>query len=129
MNKVTLIGNAGRDPELRTIGENNVVNFSLATTRKFKDKDGNKITDWHNIQAWGKTAELIQQYVRKGDRLAIEGEIQYREYEKDGQKRTAVNINCTDVEFLGSKRDEDAPTTTKPSPPRQDDDPTNDLPF
>jgi single-strand DNA-binding protein len=108
MNKVTLIGNVGKDPELRTIGDNQVVSFSLATTRRFKDKDGNKVTDWHSVQAWGKTAELIAQYVHKGDRLAVEGEIQYREYEKDGVKRQAVNINCNEVEFLSGRKD-DAP--------------------
>ncbi len=129
MNKATLIGNVGKDPESRTIGETQVCNFSLATTRRFKDKDGNKVTDWHNIQAWGKTAELIQQYVKKGDKIAIEGEIQYREYEKDGVKRLAVNINCSDVEFLGGRKD-DAPAD-KPYKmvDKPDETPEEDLPF
>ena len=89
VNKVILLGRVGKEPEIRQVGDNKVANFSIATSEKFKDKAGNKVenTEWHNVVFWGKQAELIEQYVHKGDELYIEGSIKTETYEKDGEKR------------------------------------------
>ena len=91
VNKVILLGRVGKEPEIRQVGDNKVANFSIATSEKFKDKAGNKVenTEWHNVVFWGKQAELIEQYVHKGDELYIEGSIKTETYEKDGEKRYA----------------------------------------
>jgi single-strand DNA-binding protein len=109
MNKVILIGNIGREPEIKSVGESQVAKFSLATTSPFKDKQGNKVTQWHNITAWGKLAEIAEKYAKKGDKIAIEGRIEYREYEKDGVKKTATEIVAENLELIGGakKKDED----------------------
>src|SRR5262245_26825952 len=91
VNKVILIGNLGRDPELRyTPGGQAVANFTLATNERFSSKDGEKQerTEWHRIVAWGRTGELCAQYLSKGRSVYIEGRLQTREWEdKEGQKR------------------------------------------
>jgi single-strand DNA-binding protein len=98
-NKVQLIGNLGNDPEIITLeGGKKLAKFSLATNEHYKDKDGQKQTktDWHNVVAWNKTAELIEQYVSKAKEIAIEGKLSTRSYEdKEGQKRynTEVIVN------------------------------------
>ena len=98
LNKVILIGNVGRDPEVRTLpGGERVVNFSLATNESWKDKNTgerkNK-AEWHNITVWNEhIGKVIEQYVRKGDQIYLEGQIQARKYtDKDGNERTAVDI-------------------------------------
>jgi single-strand DNA-binding protein len=99
VNKVTLIGAVGQEPEVRyTQAGMAIASFSLATSKKSKDKE--EVTQWHNLVAFQKTAELVQQYVHKGSKLYIEGEIQYQEYEKDGQKRYATKIIIHDMSFL-----------------------------
>jgi single-strand DNA-binding protein len=105
VNRATLVGNLGRDPELRfTTSGAAVCNFSIATTEKFTDKDGVKQekTEWHNIVVWGKTAEACNTYLSKGKSAYVEGRIQTREYEaKDGSgKRKVVEIVATTVQFL-----------------------------
>ena len=101
MNKVILIGNVGREPEVRMVGESNKASFSLATSKKIKDDTR---TEWHNIVAWGKLAELCGKYVTKGKKLMIEGEINYRSYEdKDKVKKYFTEITMFNMEFLGGK--------------------------
>lgn len=108
VNKAILIGNLGRDPELRyTQSGQAVVNFSLATTENWTDKNGERVekTEWHRIVAWGKTGELCAQYLSKGRTVYIEGRIQTRDWEdKDGIKRQTTEINATTVQFLGGPR-------------------------
>lgn len=112
LNKVMLIGNLGKDPELKyTPSGQAVVTFSLATTRKWKDKDGNEKEDtqWHNIKAWGRLAEIINQYAKKGRQVFVEGRLEHRQYEQDGQKKyfTEVVIDINGVfQLLGNKRDD-----------------------
>lgn len=101
MNKVILIGNVGNITELKQVGETQVINLSLAT------RETNDATSWHRCTAFGKTAETLSKYTSKGDRLAIEGKIQYREYEKDGEKRTSTDIIINAFEFLTSKKDKE----------------------
>jgi len=108
VNKVILIGNLGRDPELRhTQNGQAVVNFSLATTESWNDKNGEKVerTEWHRIVAWGRTGELCAQYLSKGRTVYIEGRLQTREWEdKEGNKRSTTEINANSVQFLGGRR-------------------------
>ena len=108
INKAILIGNLGRDPELRyTQNGQAVVNFSLATSENWMDKGGERQerTEWHRIVAWGKTGELCAQYLSKGRTVYIEGRIQTRDWEdKEGMKRQATEINATTVQFLGGPR-------------------------
>ena len=109
VNKAILIGNLGRDPELRyTQNGQAVVNFTLATSETWNDKaSGEKVerTEWHRIVVWGKTGELCAQYLTKGRSVYVEGRIQTREWEdKDGQKRRTTEINAQSVKFLGGPR-------------------------
>ncbi|MFP8871991.1 MAG: single-stranded DNA-binding protein [Myxococcota bacterium] len=108
INKAILIGNLGRDPELRyTQNGQAVVNFSLATSENWMDKGGERQerTEWHRIVAWGKTGELCAQYLSKGRTVYIEGRIQTRDWEdKEGMKRQTTEINATTVQFLGGPR-------------------------
>lgn len=104
MNKAILIGHLGRDPELRyTQSGQAVANFSIATSEKWTDKEGQKQerTEWHRIVCWGKLGETCSQYLSKGRQVAVEGKIQTREWQdKDGQKRYTTEINAQNVTFL-----------------------------
>ena len=103
VNKVIIVGNLGKDPEVKAVGQNTVANFSLATSESYTDKSGQKQekTEWHKIVAWGKLAELAGQYLKKGRQVYVEGKLQTREYEKDGQKRYSTEIVASSVTFLG----------------------------
>lgn len=107
INKVILIGNVGRDPETRsTTGGTSVVSFSIATSEKWKNKSGdsNEKTEWHNCVAFGRTAEIISQYVRKGDKLYAEGKLSTSSWDdKDGNRRYKTEIIVSHIEMLGSK--------------------------
>jgi single-strand DNA-binding protein len=112
LNKVMLIGNLGKDPELKyTPSGQAVATFSLATTRKWRDKDGNdkEDTQWHNIKVWGRTAEVANQYLKKGRQVFIEGRLETRQYEQDGQKKYFTEVVCEQMVMLGGKRDEGGP--------------------
>lgn len=105
VNKVILVGNLGRDAELRyTPGGAPVAGFSLATTEVWNDKGGQRQekTEWHRISIWGKTAESLQEYLVKGKQVLVEGRIQYRDWtDKDGVKRTTAEIRGDRVVLLG----------------------------
>lgn len=106
MNKVFLIGNLTRDPELRTTGSGiSVCNFSIAVNRRFKNaQTGQQETDYFNVIAWRQLGELCSRYLAKGRKVAVVGSIQTRSYEaKDGSKRTAFDIVADEVEFLSAK--------------------------
>lgn len=110
VNKAILIGNLGRDPELRyTQNGQAVTSFSLATNENWTDKSGERTerTEWHRIVAWGKTAELCAQYLSKGRTVYIEGRLQTRDWEdKEGVKRQTTEIVANTVQFLGGPRGE-----------------------
>jgi len=113
INKVILIGNLGRDPELRyTQNGQPVANFSLATSENWTDKtSGEKVekTEWHRIVVWGRTAEHCSQYLAKGRTVYIEGRLQTRDWEdKEGQKRSTTEINAQTVQFLGGPKGQSA---------------------
>ena len=105
MNKVILCGNLGKDPDLRyTPSGAAVVSFSVATTKRYKDRDGNKQekTEWHNIIAWRQLAEICGKYLTKGKKILCEGEIQTRSYDdRDGNKRYITEIVIDQMEMLG----------------------------
>ncbi|MEM7410629.1 MAG: single-stranded DNA-binding protein [Myxococcota bacterium] len=119
VNKVILVGNLGRDPELRyTQGGQAVANFTMATTERFSTRDGDKQerTEWHRIVAWGRTGELCAQYLSKGRSVYIEGRLQTREWEdKEGQKRRTTEIVANTVQFLGG-RGEGGPSSPPSGP-------------
>lgn len=121
MNKATLIGRLGKDPEVKIFDNGKkVTKFSLATTEFF---GGQKETSWHNIDIWGDYGEKMSEFMKKGSQVAIEGRISYSAYEKDGDKKVFTSIVADKVELLDSKRGDDAeeaeaePTakTAKPS--------------
>jgi len=109
VNKVILVGRLGRDPETRYTGSGQAVaNFSVATDESYKDRNGErqKRTEWHRITAWGKLAEICQQYLKKGTMVYIEGRIQSREWQdKEGQKRTSYDIVANTMKMLSSRAD------------------------
>jgi len=118
-NKAIIIGHLGKDPELRPVGDSSVCNFTIATSEKHKDKE---TTEWHRIVAWGKTAELCGQYLKKGSQVCVEGKLQTRMWEKDGTKHYATEIVAQTVTFLQK--------ATQPAQPKRDPVQTEDeIPF
>jgi len=137
VNKAILIGNLGRDPELRyTQGGQAVANFSIATTERYSSRDGERQerTEWHNIVTWGKTAENCAQYLSKGSSCYVEGRLQTREWEdKEGNKRRTTEVVAQVVQFIGGRRgagsgpspvETTAPSAAGDAPP-----PPSDVPF
>ena len=120
VNKVILIGRLGRDPEVKyTPSGAPVAKFSLATDEVFKDRSGEqqKRTEWHNIVAWNKLAEICGEYLTKGKQVYIEGSIRSRQWEDQaGNKRTAYDIVARDMRMLGSKADSDRVATAASAP-------------
>lgn len=104
-NKVQLIGNAGNDPEIKTFDAGKkLARFMIATNESYTNDKGEKVTDtqWHNITAWGRTAEIIEKYVTKGKELAIEGKLTHRSYDdKNGEKRYITEVVVSDVLLFG----------------------------
>lgn len=138
VNKAILIGNLGADPELRyTTGGTAVASFNIATTERFKDRNGEQQerTEWHSIVCWGKMGELANEYLRKGRSVYIEGRIQTRNYEdKDGIKRYKTEIVAQQMQFLGGRGQEGqqaGPAGESSSAPAEPEIPADDddLPF
>jgi single-strand DNA-binding protein len=107
VNKVILVGNLGRDPEVRSLPSGQpVANFSVATSRRWKDRDGNKqeATEWHNVVCYGRQAEVAGQYLTKGKQIFVEGRIQTRSWDdkNTGEKRYRTEIICDNFQMLGS---------------------------
>ncbi|MCD6116281.1 single-stranded DNA-binding protein [bacterium] len=133
VNKVILIGRLGGDPELAyTPSGRAYVKFTLATSARWKDQEGNQKerTDWHRIKAWGKLAEIMGEYLKKGSLVFLEGRIETRSYEdSNGVKKWITEIVANDMEMLGSKggssEQQAAPTEFDSSGPKEEDD----LPF
>ena len=122
MNRVMLMGNIGAEPEVRQLQNGNVVaSARLATTKKgYTTANGTKVEDvtyWHSLILWGKKAELMRDYVHKGDKLVIEGELQYRKYtNKQGAEVEVTEINVTDMWFASRKQQGAAPQGQAPAP-------------
>lgn len=107
INKVTIVGNVGDDPKVNQTRDNgSVTHLRIATNDYYKDKDGNeqKITEWHSVVAWKKTAELLRDYVKKGDPIYVEGRLKTNSWEdKEGVKRYSTEIHCDNFLFLSQK--------------------------
>lgn len=118
VNKVILVGNVGKDPEVRYLESNTAVcNFSLATSETYKNKAGEKVTttEWHNIVMWRGLAEIAEKFVKKGTQLYIEGKIRTRSYDdKDGNKRYITEILADNMQMIG-KRSDTAPADSVPA--------------
>ena len=123
LNKVMLLGNLGRDPEVRyTSSGKAVATFTVATSHRWRDQEGNdqERTEWHRVVAWGRLGEICGEYLGKGKQVYIEGRIQTRDWEdQDGNKRTTVEIIASDIIMLGGPgptqgRGEDAPKKHAP---------------
>jgi single-strand DNA-binding protein len=129
VNKAILLGNLGKDPELRyTPAGKAVTTFSLATTERWKEQGGQQkeSTTWHNVVAWGRQAEVIKEYLTKGKQVYIEGRIVNRSYDdKDGNKRYISEVVLQNFQFIGSKSDGASPPTSSGGQSSSDDD----LPF
>jgi len=128
INKIHLIGNTGKDPEIRTTGSGyKVASFSLATSEHFKDKQGTRQaeTQWHTVIAWGPLAEICEKYVKKGQMLYVDGKVQYRSYDdKDGNKRYVTEINASNIQMLEKRKQDDVSVR-----PETNGDTTDDLPW
>ena len=106
-NKVQLIGNLGNSPEIITLDSGKkLAKFSIATNESYKNAQGEKVTEtqWHNVVAWNKTAEIVEQYLDKGKEVAVEGKLTSRSYDdKDGNKRYITEVVVSELLMLGSK--------------------------
>ncbi len=143
VNKVILVGNLGKDPEVMTF-DNNVkkASFSLATSESYKNREGQRVdtTEWHNVVLWRGLAEVAERYLKKGNQVYIEGKIKTRSYEQDGQKRYITEIYGDNMTMLGRREEGNgggyqnqgqpaqAAQAPKPAEPEVDT-PDDDLPF
>lgn len=133
VNKVIILGNVGQDPEIRQ-GNFIVAALSIATTRKWRDKAGEtqSETEWHRVSAFGRLAEIISQYVRKGDPIYIEGRLRTRKYEdKQGGERWVTEIIAEQLQLLRQKDSDEKPAQAKPAAQRRAPEPAydSDVPF
>ncbi len=119
VNKVILIGNLGRDPEVRyTQGGSPVANFTMATTERWSDPSGEKKerTEWHRVVVWGKQAEIVGEYLRKGRPVYVEGSLQTREWtDRDGNKRYTTEVRAQRIQLLGRPDDRQAVAAAAPA--------------
>lgn len=140
VNKVILVGNLGKDPELRyTPSGTAVCTFSLATTERFKNKQGEQQdrTEWHNIVVWAGLAEICGKYLTKGKQIYLEGRLQYRSYDdRDGNKRYITEVVANEMQMLGragdqpdSGRSSSSSDDFSQAPPEPQFNPDDDIPF
>ena len=151
-NKVILVGNVGKDPEIRRFENNMKASFSLATSETYTPRGGDRVTqtEWHNIVAWRRLAELAENYIRKGSQILVEGKLRYRSYDdREGIKRYIVEVEADVIQLLGRRpdssnqqstgQDDQNNTGSNNSQPQSSDndvsedlttrDPADDLPF
>ena len=112
MNNLSIIGRITRDLEMKTVGQTNILNFSIAVGMFKKDE-----TSFFDVVSFGKTAELINQYLSKGSQIGITGSIKQESWEKDGQKRSRVVINAQNVQFIGGKNESNSGNNGAKTPP------------
>ncbi len=137
-NKITLVGNLGRDPELRYTPQGTpVCNFTLATNEKRKDKSGESqdVTTWFRVTLWGRQAETASQYLTKGRPIYIEGRLRVEEWtDRDNKQRYTLEVHATDMQFIGGGRSDDtvaaSPRTSTPDQFKSEGEMTDDdIPF
>ncbi|GAB4127387.1 MAG: single-stranded DNA-binding protein [Raineya sp.] len=146
VNKVILVGNVGKDPDIISFENGKKATFSLATSEKYKDKEGKSVekTEWHNIVFWGPVVDVIEKYVKKGKQVYIEGKLASRSYEKDGQTRYITEVVGQNLTLLGgsmggggsthneSTSSQHTHSSTEEAPyvpPTIESSPSDDLPF
>ena len=135
INKVILVGNTGKDPEMRHLESGRAcAKLTLATQERYKNREGERVekTEWHNLVFWSPLAEIVEQYVQKGSKLYIEGKIRTRSYEdKQGEQRYITEVEVREMIMLDSRREGQtiSPSTEAkaPEPPIEED--ADDLPF
>ena len=127
INKIVLIGNVGRDPDVQTTSAGTkVTHFSLATSRRLPRNGGfEERTEWHRLTLWDRLAQLAEDYIRKGDRLYIEGRMEYDSYERNGVTIPTAEIAVREIVLLGSPRVAASESEAK----ADEDEPDDDLPF
>src|SRR3954463_3751389 len=119
MNQVILIGNLGRDPEVKYLASGEAVaTLSLATSAKWKDKAGNQHekTQWHRVIFWGRQAEVCSEFLNKGNKVAVQGELEYRSYEKDGKEQWITEVHGLRMEMMEPKKQGEARQGEAPAP-------------
>lgn len=137
LNRATLLGNLGADPEVRsTQSGTTVMSLSLATTTRVKNRDGEwqDVTDWHRVVVWGRRAEGLSRFLRKGSRVYVEGALKTSSYEKDGVKRYKTEVSAEQILLLGqgTGRDDHRQADTKRAANQPDREPSiddDDIPF
>lgn len=134
MNKATIVGRVGRDPEMRNTGQGQaVVNLSVATTERWTGRDGQRQerTEWHVCVFWGKPAEVVAKWVRKGDMIALEGRITHRDWtDRQGNKRKSDEISVTSFDLIGpTQRAEGRGELLAPQDNQDADIPDENIPF
>ncbi len=144
VNKVILIGNVGKDPDIISFDSSRKATFPLATSEKYKDREGKSVekTEWHNIVFWGPVVDIIEKYVKKGKQVFIEGKLATRSYEKDGQTRYITEVIGQNLTLLGSglgggnytpntesNASSNQEDNTPYMPPTVESSPSDDLPF
>jgi len=131
VNKVILIGNLGKDPEVRYLeGGTAVANFSLATSETFKNRNGELTTstEWHNIVVWRKLAEITEKYLKKGNKIYIEGKLRTRSWQdQDGNTRYTTEVVADNLTMLGGKNEGGDTTNPKPEASKSVEKPKNDF--
>lgn len=127
INKITLLGNVGKDPEVKHLESGSAVaTMSLATSEKYKNKQGEMVQEvqWHNLVFWGKSAEIAEKYITKGTRLYVEGKVVYRSHGEDAEKRYYTDIRVNNFQMLGGGQREQSNETAQTADAGNDD-----LPF
>lgn len=116
VNKVILIGHLGGDPEIKTVNNNKVATIKLATSEKYKNKEGSIVenTEWHNLTLWNGLADVAEKYLHKGDKIYAEGKIKYRQSEKDGVKRYFTEIVVESIQMLSGKKSSESEVKDTP---------------
>ena len=131
INKVILVGNVGRDPEIKSLPSGiRLATVSLATTdRRSKDESGNPRTEWHRLVFWDRMVDIVEQYVTKGKQLYIEGQIRTRSWDQDGQKKYSTEVHVREMELLGSRPSSGGGESRDPGPSGGFPDDSDDVPF
>ncbi|MEJ6751088.1 MAG: single-stranded DNA-binding protein [Bacteroidia bacterium] len=127
INKVILVGNLGKDPEVKYLDANKVVaRLALATSERYNDKNGNKVenTEWHTLEMWDGLAKVAEKYLTKGSMIYVEGKLKTEEWEKDGIKRYTTKIRVTTMNMLGKANvgggnSDNQPAASKPEPAKK----------
>jgi len=126
VNKVILVGNVGSDPASKKMDSgSNLASFSVATNETWTDKDKNTQTrtEWHRITAWGKLADICSQYLKKGSKVYIEGRLQTRSWDQDGQKKYSTEIVASEMQMLDTRN------SNSSAPPEDEEEVKDELPF